>query len=54
MNNYDAQGSAYYSTGKLWDDGIIKAHDIRRVLGLSLAASLNAKIQKTEAGIYRM
>ena len=54
QKGYEDQGSAYYSTGKLWDDGVIKAHNIRRVLGLSLTASLNAKIEKTEAGIYRM
>ena len=54
MSNYDKQGSAYYSTGRLWDDGIIKAHNIRRVLGLSLSASLNAPIQRTDAGVFRM
>merc|ERR1712086_875489 len=54
QSNYEAQGSAYYSTERLWDDGIIKAHDIRRVLGLSLTASLNAKIGTTEAGVFRM
>jgi len=47
QSSYEAQGSAYYSTERLWDDGIIKAHDIRRVLGLSLTASLNAKIGTT-------
>lgn len=54
QKGYDDQGSAYYSTGRLWDDGIIKAHDLRRVLGLSLGASLNAKIEKTDAGVFRM
>jgi 3-methylcrotonyl-CoA carboxylase beta subunit len=54
QKGYEDQGSAYYSTGKLWDDGIIKAHNIRRVLGLSLTASLNAKIEKTDSGVYRM
>jgi len=44
---YEDQGSAYYSTGKLWDDGIVKAGDLRRILGLSLNASLNAKIEPT-------
>jgi 3-methylcrotonyl-CoA carboxylase beta subunit len=41
MSNYEGQGSAYYSTERLWDDGIIKAADIRRTLGLSLMTSLN-------------
>lgn len=54
QKGYEDQGSAYYSTGKLWDDGIIKAQNIRRVLGLSLTASLNAKIEKTVPGVYRM
>jgi len=51
---YDDQGSSYYSTGKLWDDGIIKAGDLRRILGMSLNASLNAKIEPTDAGVFRM
>ena len=42
QRGYEDQGSAYYSTGKLWDDGIVKASDLRRVLGLSLGASLHA------------
>ena len=54
QDGYEAQGSAYYSTGKLWDDGIVKAGDLRRVLGLSLTASLNAEIKPTEAGVFRM
>jgi 3-methylcrotonyl-CoA carboxylase beta subunit len=54
QKRYEDQGSAYYSTGHLWDDGIIKAHDMRRVLGLSLKASLNAKIEETAAGVFRM
>ena len=54
ISNYDAQGSAYYSTSRLWDDGIIKAEDLRRVLGLSVAVSLNAPIQDTKAGVFRM
>lgn len=52
--NYDAQGSAYYSTSRMWDDGIIKPEDLRRVLGLSLTTSLNAPIPKTEQGVFRM
>lgn len=50
---YERQGSAYYSSGKLWDDGIVKAADLRRVLGMSLIASLNAKIEDTQAGVFR-
>lgn len=54
QSGYEKQGSAYYSTARLWDDGIVKAGDLRRVLGLSLSASLNAKIEPTEAGVFRM
>jgi 3-methylcrotonyl-CoA carboxylase beta subunit len=54
QKGYEDQGSAYYSTGKLWDDGIVKAADLRRVLGLSLGVSLNAHIEKTQAGVFRM
>lgn len=54
QKNYDAQGSAYYSTSRLWDDGIIQASDLRRVLGLSVATSLNAPIEDTQAGVFRM
>lgn len=52
--NYEQQGSAYYSTSRLWDDGIIQAEDLRRVLGLSVAVSLNAPIPDTKAGVFRM
>ena len=52
--NYDSQGSAYFSTSRLWDDGIIKPEDLRRVLGLSVAVSLNSPIEDTKAGVFRM
>lgn len=51
---YDSQASAYYSTSRLWDDGIIKATDMRRVIGLGLTTSLNAKIEESKSGVYRM
>lgn len=54
IKNYDAQGSAYYSTSRMWDDGIIKPEDLRRVLGLSVTVSLNSPIEDTKAGVYRM
>jgi len=50
---YDSQAVSYYSTGRLWDDGIIKAADMRRVLGMSLVASLNAKAEETKDGVFR-
>jgi len=51
---YETQGHPYYATARLWDDGIIDPADTRRVLGLAIAASLNAPIEKTEFGIFRM
>ena len=54
QKGYEDQGSAYYSTCRLWDDGIVKAGDLRRILGLSLNASLNSRIEPTQAGVYRM
>lgn len=51
---YDAHGHPYYSSARLWDDGIIDPADTRKVLGLSLSASLNAPIKKTKFGVFRM
>jgi 3-methylcrotonyl-CoA carboxylase beta subunit len=51
---YEAQGSPYYATARLWDDGIIDPADTRRVLGLGLAAALNAPIEKQRFGVFRM
>lgn len=54
FDEYDQASSAYYSTSRLWDDGIIKASDLRRVLGLSLVTTLNAKIDSSTSGVFRM
>ncbi len=51
---YDLEGSPYYSTARLWDDGIIDPVGTRRVLALGIAASLNAPIPETSFGIFRM
>src|SRR5437660_7973654 len=51
---YDQEGNPYYSTARLWDDGIIDPLDTRRVLALGLTASLNAPIPETTFGIFRM
>jgi acetyl-CoA carboxylase carboxyltransferase component len=51
---YEAEGNPYYSTARLWDDGIIDPLDTRRVLALGIAASLNAPIPQTTFGIFRM
>jgi len=51
---YERQGHPYYATARLWDDGIIDPADTRRVLGLALSAALNAPIQHTRFGVFRM
>ena len=51
---YEREGSPYYSTARLWDDGIIDPLDTRRVVALGLSASLNAPIPETSFGIFRM
>jgi acetyl-CoA carboxylase carboxyltransferase component len=51
---YEAEGNPYYSTARLWDDGIIDPIDTRRVLALGIAAALNAPIPETSFGVFRM
>ena len=51
---YETQGHPYYATARLWDDGIIDPADSRRVLGLALSAALNAPIEPTRFGVFRM
>ena len=53
-DQYEHQGSPYYSTARLWDDGIIDPADTRRVLGMGLAAAANAPIPDPSYGIFRM
>ncbi|MDQ2971480.1 MAG: methylcrotonoyl-CoA carboxylase [Pseudomonadota bacterium] len=51
---YERQGHPYYATARLWDDGVIDPADTRRVLGLAISASLNAPIEPTKYGVFRM
>jgi acetyl-CoA carboxylase carboxyltransferase component len=51
---YEAEGNPYYSTARLWDDGIIDPLDTRRVLALGISAALNAPIPQTTFGVFRM
>ncbi|MBP7367486.1 MAG: methylcrotonoyl-CoA carboxylase [Pseudoxanthomonas sp.] len=51
---YEHQGSPWYATARLWDDGIIDPADTRRVLGLGLSAALNAPIEPARFGVFRM
>ncbi|KAJ2212150.1 Methylcrotonoyl-CoA carboxylase beta chain, mitochondrial [Coemansia sp. RSA 487] len=54
VDKYEAEGHPYFSTARLWDDGVIRPHDTRRVLALALSASLNKPIEKTNFGVFRM
>ena len=51
---YEAQGNPYYATARLWDDGIIDPAETRTVLGLGISAALNAPIERTRFGVFRM
>jgi acetyl-CoA carboxylase carboxyltransferase component len=54
LQKYESEGSPYYSTARLWDDGIIDPADTRTVLGLALSISYNAPIDKPRYGVFRM
>jgi 3-methylcrotonyl-CoA carboxylase beta subunit len=51
---YDAEGNPYYATARLWDDGIIAPSETRRVLALAFSAALNAPVEETRFGVFRM
>jgi 3-methylcrotonyl-CoA carboxylase beta subunit len=51
---YEEEGSPYYATARLWDDGIITPQETRRVLALAFSAALNAPIGETRFGVFRM
>ena len=53
-DQFETQGSPYYATARLWDDGVIDPVDTRLVLGLGLSASANAPIEPTRFGLFRM
>jgi 3-methylcrotonyl-CoA carboxylase beta subunit len=53
-DRYEAQGSPYYSTARLWDDGVIDPMDTRRVLALALATTAGAPIEPVRYGVFRM
>ena len=54
LDKYEQEGSPYYSSARLWDDGIIEPGQTRRVLALALSACLNAPIKETQYGVFRM
>jgi 3-methylcrotonyl-CoA carboxylase beta subunit len=51
---YEDQGNPYYSTARLWDDGVIDPADTRMVLGLALSAAANAPLPPVRYGVFRM
>jgi len=54
LEQYERQGHPYYSSARLWDDGVIDPAQTREVLALALSASLNAPIEPTPFGVFRM
>ena len=54
LAKYEEEGNAYYSTARLWDDGIIDPAETRTVLALSLSAALNAPVRRMRPGVFRM
>jgi 3-methylcrotonyl-CoA carboxylase beta subunit len=54
LAQYEHEGHPYYATARLWDDGVITPRETRRVLGLAFSACLNAPIEDTKFGVFRM
>jgi acetyl-CoA carboxylase carboxyltransferase component len=54
LDTYEREGSPYFATARLWDDGVIDPLDTRRVLSLGISASLHAPIPETRFGVFRM
>jgi len=54
LEKYEEEGSPYYSTSRIWDDGVIDPRDTRDILGLCISASLNAPLPEQNYGVFRM
>ena len=54
LEKYETEGNPYYSTARLWDDGVLDPAETRTALALALSASYNAPVEETEFGIFRM
>lgn len=54
IEQFEKESSAYYSSARIWDDGVINPKDTRKILGLSLAAALNKETENTTFGVFRM
>ena len=51
---YEAQGNPYYSTARLWDDGVIDPADTRTIVGLALSVAAQAPVSPVSYGVFRM
>lgn len=54
VSQYDSQGHPYYSSARLWDDGVIDPAQTRDILGMALAVTLQAPIEETQFGVFRI
>jgi acetyl-CoA carboxylase carboxyltransferase component len=54
LEKYDREGSPYYSTARLWDDGVLDPVETRRALALGLSAAWNAPVPPPRFGVFRM
>ena len=54
LQKYEVEGSPYYSTARLWDDGVIDPLDTRMILALGISTSLNGPLENSEFGVFRM
>jgi len=54
LEKYEREGSPYYSTARLWDDGILDPADTRTALALGLSAAFNAPVPDAKFGVFRM
>ena len=54
LAKYDEEGHPYYSSARLWDDGVIAPSQTRAVLALGISAALNAPIPEARFGVFRM
>ena len=54
LEKYDNEGNPYYSTSRLWDDGVIDPLDTRMILALGLSTAMNKNVEKTNFGVFRM
>tara|TARA_Y100000588_G_C14079776_1_gene849668 strand:- start:610 stop:1080 length:471 start_codon:yes stop_codon:yes gene_type:complete len=54
LEKYEKEGNPYYSTARLWDDGIIDPLDTRMIIALGISTSLNSTLEKSNFGVFRM